>query len=114
MELIQFKELPYLEFKKNETYVFIKNRKYILISKQSIHSTTRVHIAVYREYYESTRCYIEFSLYKELQQYKSNKPPYSEYYEIHSKKKSIQNAMEERALNLILQTIIGDKYYIWK
>jgi hypothetical protein len=35
------------------------------------------------------------------------------YYEFVSKKKEIQEAMESRALNLILQNIIGDKCFEW-
>lgn len=109
----QFKELPHLQFKKKETYEnFIKNRKYIEVSKMNTYTT--VYITIYREYYESYIGCIEFSLYKEIQRYKTDDLPHCDYYEIDSKKESIQNAMETRAINLILQNIIGDKYYTWK
>ena len=113
--MIKFKELPYLEFEKKELYDdFIKNRKYVRVSIMRMYTT--IHIVIYREYHEFNRCWIEFSLHKEIQRYKNDfhELPYSIYYEIKSKKQEIQNAMESRALNLILQNIIGDKYYIWK
>lgn len=111
----EFEELPHIQFEKKEIYDdFIKNRKYIRVCKMRMY--TIIHIAIYREYYEFNRCWIEFSLHKEIQRYKNDfhELPYSIYYEIKSKKQEIQNAMESRALNLILQNIIGDKYYIWK
>jgi hypothetical protein len=50
-----------------------------------------------------------------IQRYKNDfVKSYCDYYEIKSKKKEIQEAMELRALNLIIQNIIGDKYYTWK
>jgi hypothetical protein len=119
---MKFESLPYLEFKIKEPYDydnFIKNRKYIQICKQYPHDYTIVHIAIYREYYKDNICYLQFSLYKEIQRYMTIDPHYDSYclyYEIYSKKNQIQNAMELRALNLILQKIIGDKYFIitWK
>lgn len=114
-EIKEFHELPHIQFKKKENYDdFIKNRKYIRVYKANMY--TIIHIAIYREYYEGYTQWIEFSLYKEIQRYKNifDDLPYSIYYEIKSKKQEIQNAMESRALNLILQNIIGDKYYIWK
>ena len=114
-EFEEFKEVPYVKLKKKEIYDdFIKNRKYIRVSNRRMYTT--IDIVIYREYHEFNRCWIEFSLYKEIQRYKNNfhDLPYSIYYEIKSKKQEIQNAMELRALNLILQNIIGDKYYIWK
>ncbi len=111
----EFEELPHVQFEKKEIYDdFIKNRKYIRVYKINVY--TIIHIAIYREYYEFNICWIEFSLCKEIQRYKNDfhELPYSIYYEIKSKKQEIQNAMESRALNLILQNIIGDKYYIWK
>ena len=115
-DIIEFKELPHIQFEKKEIYDdFIKNRKYIQICKMRTY--TSVHIVIYREY-ETPRegYYTEFTLHKEIEQYKNNfhELPYCDYYEINSKKQDIQNAMESRALNLILQNIIGDKYYIWK
>lgn len=113
LENKKFKELPHLELKKKEIYDdFIKNTKYIEISKMKTYTT--VYIAIYREYYEFNTGCIEFSLYKEVQRYKTDDLPHCDYYEINSKKELIQNAMEERAVNLIIQNIIGDKYYIWK
>jgi len=112
---IEFKELPHIQFEKKEIYDdFIKNRKYIQICKMRTY--TSVHIVIYREYESKyNERYIEFSLHKEIQRYnKFHELPYCNYYEINSKKEHIQNAMELRALNLILQNIIGDKYYIWK
>ena len=116
---MKFKQIPYLEFKKVEIQdydTFIKNRKYIQVCKQFIDGYSIVHIAIYRENHKNYTYYIEFSLYKEIQRYKTNDPPYCLYYEIVSKKQQIQNAMEERALNLIIQKIIGDKYFsiTWK
>ena len=112
-EIKQFEELPHIQFKKKEIYDdFIQNRKYIRISNRRIY--TSIDIVIYREYHEFNRCWIEFSLYEEIQRYKNNFDKYSIYYEIDSKKQKIQNAMEVRALNLILQNIIGDKYYTWK
>jgi hypothetical protein len=114
-ELKEFEELPHIRFQKKEIYDnFIKNRKYIQVCKMRTY--TSVHIVIYREYYENNSQFIEFTLDKEIQRYKNNfhQLPYCNYYEIESKKQDIQHAMESRALNLILQTIIGDKYYIWK
>jgi len=113
--LVKFKILPHLEFKKKEIYDdFIKNRKYIQVCKMN--TDTIVHIAIYRDiYYEhSQTSYIGFSLYKEIQRYKDVHKPRCIYYEIDSKKEKIQVTMELRSLNLIIQNIIGDKYYIWK
>jgi hypothetical protein len=116
---MKFESLPHLEFKIKEPYEydrFIKNRKYIQVCKQYPNDTI-VHIAIYREYYKDNICYLQFSLYKEIQRYiDSEHDSYCLYYEIKSKKNDIQNAMEERALNLILQKIIGDKYFTitWK
>jgi len=114
---MQFKEIPYLEFKKVEIQdydTFIKNRKYIQVCKQCIDGYTIVHITIYRENHKNYTYYIEFSLYKEIHRYKTNDPSHCLYYEIISKKKEIQDAMEERALKLIIQKIIGDKYITWK
>ena len=114
---MKFKQIPYLEFKKVEIQdydTFIKNRKYIQVCKQYQDGYNIVHIAFYRETYKNYTYYIEFSLYKEIQRYKTNESPHCLYYEIVSKKQQIQDAMEERALNLIIQKIIGDKYITWK
>jgi hypothetical protein len=103
-----------LEFRMKDAYEynsFIKNRKYIQVCKQSPNGYTIVHIAIYREDSRDNICYIQFSLYKEIERYKTIDPPHCIYYEIISKKNDIQNAMEERALNLILQKIIGDNYF---
>jgi len=116
-----FESLPHLEFKIKEPYdydCFIKNRKYIQVCKKYPDGYTILHIAIYREYYKDNICYLQFSLYKEIQRYIDSYSisPYCLYYEIISKKNDIQAAMEERALNLILQKIIGDKYFfiIWR
>ena len=114
---MKFKEIPYLEFTKVEIHdydKFIKNRKYIQVCKQYIDGYTIVHIAIYREDYKNYTYCIQFSLYKEIQRYKINELPHCNYYEVASKKQQIQDAMEERALNLIIQKIIGDKYIAWK
>jgi hypothetical protein len=117
---MRFESLPHLEFKIKEPYDydnFIKNRKYIQVCKQYPNGFTIVHIAIYREYYNDNIFYIQFTLNKEIQRYKTIGPDsYCLYYEIISKKNEIQNAMELRALNLILQKIIGDKYFtiIWR
>jgi hypothetical protein len=110
MKFKQFVELPHLEFKEIEDYGnFIKNQKYIQIYQKNDH--TIVDIVIYREDYSNYRFYLSFSLYKQLQRYKSDH--ICNYYEIVSKKKEIQEAMESRALNLILQNIIGDKMFRW-
>ena len=114
---MKFESLPHLEFKIKEPYdydSFIKNRKYIQVCKQYPNDTI-VHIAIYREYYKDNICYLEFSLYKEIQRYKTIDDSYC-LYDLVSKKNDIQNAMELRALNIILQKIIGDKYFTiaWK
>jgi hypothetical protein len=109
-----FESLPHLEFQLTEPYYydcFIKNRKYIQVCKQYPDGYTSVHIAIYREYYKDNICYLQFNLYNEIQRYIEPCSPYCIYYEIISKKNDIQNAMEERALNLILQKIIGDNYF---
>jgi hypothetical protein len=116
---MKFKQIPYLEFKKVEIDHydrFIKNRKYIQVCKQCRYGYTIIHIAIYRETCKNYTYFIEFSLYKEIQRYKINDSPHCIYYEVVSKKQQIQDAMEERALNLIIQKIIGDKYFsiAWK
>ena len=111
---MQFKCLPYLEFKLKEIEDynnFIKNRKYIQVYKKS--NYTIVNILIYREDYENYTFCLSFSLYKEIERYETNESPNCHYYEIVSKKKEIQEAMESRSLNLILQNIIGDKMFRW-
>ena len=111
---MKFIELPHVEFKLKEIEDynnFIKNRKYIQIYKKSKY--TIVHIVIYREDYENYTFCLSFSLYKEIDRYETNESPNCHYYEIVSKKKYIQEAMESRALNLILQNIIGDKMFRW-
>lgn len=117
-----FNDLAHLEFVKNESYEFIKNRKYIQVCKKYTYGYTNVHIVIYREdesIFESNegiKTYISFSLHKEIERYKTNDLPKCIYYEVVSKKQEIQDAMELRSLNLIIQNIIGDKYfeYRWK
>jgi hypothetical protein len=117
-----FSYFPHLTFVENESYEFIKNRKYIQVSKQKPHEYTIVYIVIYREdksIFQSSECqgiktYISFSLHKEIERYKTNNIHKCIYYEVVSKKQEIQNAMESRALNLIIQNIIGDKYYQYK
>lgn len=119
---MQFYDFNNLKFIKNDSYEFIKNRKYIQVCKQTPHGYTIVHIVIYREdscqdmNYFDKKTYISFSLYKEIQRYKNDDALSCIYYEIVSKKQEIQDAMELRALNLIIQNIIGDKYfkYLWK
>jgi hypothetical protein len=112
-----FESLPHIEFKLKDPYDydnFIKNRKYIQLCKDYPDGYTIVNISVYRQEYKDNICYIQFSLYKEIQRYIEPQSPYCLYYEMVSKKHDIQNAMEERALNLILQQIIGDNYFNYK
>jgi hypothetical protein len=112
---MQFKNI-YLEFKLKErdTYDnFIKNRKYIQVCKQFANDYTIVHIVIYREEYENYKVCLSFTLYKEIQRYKTDEMIDCHYYEIVSKKQQIQDAMESRALNLIIQNIIGDKMFQW-
>ena len=114
---MKFEQIPHLEFRKVEIENydrFIKNRKYIQVCKQCQYGYTIVHIAIYREIQKNYTYCIQFSLYKEIDRYKTNDSPHCIYYEVVSKKQQIQDAMEERALNLILQKIIGDKYITWK
>jgi hypothetical protein len=111
--LMKFNCLPYLEFKLKEIEDynnFIKNRKYIQVRKSNY---TIVNIVIYREDYENYTFCLTFSLYKEIDRYETNESPNCHYYEIVSKKKHIQEAMELRALQLILQNIIGDKMFQW-
>jgi hypothetical protein len=111
---MKINELPHLEFKLKEIEDydnFIKNRKYIQVCKKSDY--TVVNIVIYREYYENYTYCLSFSLYKEIERYETNESPNCHYYEIVSKKKHIQEAMESRSLNLILQNIIGDKIFVW-
>ena len=110
---MKFVELPYLEFKLKEIEDynnFTKNRKYIQVCKSKY---TIVHIVIYREYYENYTFCLSFSLYKEIERYETNESPNCHYYEIVSKKQQIQDAMESRALQIILQNIIGDKMFQW-
>ena len=117
---MKFESLPHLEFKLKEPDDydnFIKNRKYIQVCKQYPDGYTIFRIAIYREEYKDNICYLQFSLYKEFHRYiDPSSDSYCLYYEIISKKNDIQNAMELRALNIILQKIIGDKYFTiaWK
>jgi len=105
--ILELQELPHLTFIKKDNYHnFIRNMKYIQICKQRVY--TIVHIVIYREEYESDLTYIQFSLHKEIKRYIRDNLPFCEYYEIVSKKNDIQNAMELRAINLIIQTILGD------
>ena len=109
----KFVELPHLEFKLKEIEEydnFIKNQKYIQICQKDDY--TIVDIVIYREDYYNYRFCLSFSLYKQIQRYKSDETGCN-YYELVSKKKKIQEAMEQRALQLILQTIIGDKLFVW-
>ena len=110
---MKFDELPYLEFKLKEIEDydnFIKNQKYIQICQK--YDYTIVDIVIYREDYDNYTFCLSFSLYKQIQKYKSELTECN-YYELISKKKEIQEAMESRALQIILQNIIGDKMFRW-
>ncbi len=110
---MKFNELPHLEFKLKEIENydnFIVNQKYIQICQK--YDYTVVEIVIYREDYDNYRFCLSFSLYKQIQCYKSHSTECN-YYELESKKQEIQNAMEERSLQLILQNIIGDKLFVW-
>ena len=109
---MKFNELPHLEFKLKEIEDydnFIKNRKYIQVCKK--HKYTIVHIVIYKEDHKNNTYCLSFSLYKEIERYEHESP--NCYYEVVSKKQKNQEAMELRALNLILQNIIGDKMFRW-
>lgn len=115
----EFPYLLHLQFVKNESYEFIKNRKYIQVCKQNADGYTIVTIVIYREdksIFESEgfQTHISFSLHKEIERIKTNDLPNCIYYEVVFKKQEIQHVMELRALNKIIQNIIGDKYYTWK
>ena len=111
---MKFNHLPHLEFKLKEIEDydnFIKNRKYIQVCKK--YKYTIVHIVIYREDCKNNTYCLSFSLYKEIERYETNESPNCHYYEVVSKKQKNQEAMEQRALNLILQNIIGDKMFQW-
>jgi len=108
-KLLKLDELPLTFIRKDNYTDFIPNTKYIQIFKQ--HTYTIIDIVIYKEEYESNLTYIQFSLHKEIKRYITDSLPFCEYYEIVSKKNEIQNAMELRAINLIIQTILGDKYF---
>jgi len=113
--LMKFDKLPHLEFKVKEIEDydnFIKNQKYIQIYQK--YEYTIVDIVIYREEqnYDNTFC-LSFSLYKQIERYEMNRYNTNGYYEFVSKKKEIQEAMEERSLQFILQNIIGDKMFQW-
>ena len=112
-------DFPHLEFVENVSYEFIINRKYIQVCNQSQSHSDTIQIVIYREdkRIDGTNgnmnlIYISFSLYKEIK-YKTNVSKCI-YYEVVSKKQEIQNAMELRAVNKIIQNIIGDKYFEYK
>jgi hypothetical protein len=110
---MKFKELPYLEFKLKEIEDynnFIKNQKYIQVCQKN--NYTIVNIVIYREEYKNYTFYLSFTLYKEIERYETNEISNC-YYEVVSKKQQIQDAMELRSLNLILQNIIRDKMFQW-
>jgi hypothetical protein len=112
---MKFDKLPHLEFKVKEIEDydnFIKNQKYIQIYQK--YEYTIVDIVIYREEqnYDNTFC-LSFSLYKQIERYEMNRYNTNGYYEFVSKKKEIQEAMEERSLQFILQNIIGDKMFQW-
>ena len=107
---MKFVELPHLEFKLKEIEDydnFIKNQKYIQICQKY----DTIDIVIYREDYDNYTFCLTFSLYKQIQ-YKSDLTECN-YYELVSKKKEIQERMESRALQIILQNIIGDKTFLW-
>jgi hypothetical protein len=106
-------EFSHLEFKLKqiEDYDnFIKNQKYIQVCQK--YNYTIIDIVIYREDYENNYFSYSFSLYTHIQRYESDEY-ICNYYEIVSNKKKIQETMEYRALNLILQKIIGDKMFQW-
>lgn len=110
---MKFAELPHLEFKLKEIEDydnFIKNQKYIQICQKDEY--TIVNIIIYREDYNNYTFCLSFSLYKQIQRYKSESLECN-YYEVVCKKKEIQETMESRALQMILQNIIGDKMFRW-
>lgn len=107
---MKFVELPHLEFKVKEIEDydnFIKNQKYIQICQKY----DSIDIVIYREDYDNYTFCLSFSLYKQIKRYKSDSIEC--YYELVSKKKEIQETMESRALQIILQNIIGDKMFVW-
>jgi hypothetical protein len=110
---MKFAELPHLKFKLKEIEEydnFIKNQKYIQIYQKDEY--TIVDIVIYREDYNNYTFCLSFGLYKQIQPYKSESSECN-YYEVVSKKKEIQETMESRALQMILQNIIGDKMFRW-
>lgn len=105
---------------------FIHNKKYIIIyrSYSNIFSGS-IYIGVYlfsscieNKFRMKLYCYFV----KEQYTYVRNQPINEvwiqnnelDIYELHSKKNEIQNAMEQRSLNLIFQNIIGDNMFIWE
>ena len=106
MEYIEFEELPHIQFKEKENYDnFVINQKYIEITKNG-----SITIVIYREKYENNLTYIWFDLYKEIKHLKLKITKLNCYYEIVSKKNEIQNVMELRAFQKIMENILGHKY----
>ena len=108
MEYIEFEELPHIQFKEKENYEdFVINRKYIQVyTKNDIN----ISIVIYREKYENNLTYIWFDIYNKIKHSKINLTKLNCFYEVVSKKNDIQNAMELRAFNKIMENILGHKY----
>ena len=86
-------------------YLFIHNAKYY--SGKCIEKTSYAHFInvnsmkkIYNSQIKISEMYI-----KQLDFY--------DFFELESQKEKIQNAMEQRALQKILQNIIGDIHFIW-
>jgi hypothetical protein len=85
-------------------YLFIYNSKFYsgkCIEKNVIAHFINVHSIkkIYNSEIKITEMYI--------------KPDFCDFFELNSQKHIIQAAMEHRALQKILQKIIGDTYFIW-
>jgi hypothetical protein len=53
------------------------------------------------------------SIYRKVTEMYINSIEFYIFYELQSQKEKIQEAMERRAVNKILQKIIGDNHFVW-
>ena len=94
----------------------------LIIGKEYFISGNEIDIIYYKGYFEGylyncAKFYSIVAVYPSVYYYTDYKVfhnyPKRYYYQFISKKKEIQNAMEIRALNMILKNIIGDEYFLW-
>jgi hypothetical protein len=93
-------------------FVNLKSKKYLFI-KNSDHYSGK--------FVELTKTYAHFidvipinkSLYRNVTEMYIKPIDFFVFYELKSQKQKIQEAMENRALQQILQKIIGDNHFVW-